>query len=598
MRTQKRLPSLLRATALAVLIGSVAFWLVGGPLSRLELAASDFLFLIRGPLEEESQVVLVAIDDASFSYTGLQWPWPRDYLAQIVNAVAAGNPRAVALDIFFYEASTPPADTALALAIHDAGNVVLVNNITFQSQEAFALQQLNRPIPELEAASASLGLTNFPHDADGTVRRLLAYQSHQDEILYSWAMQLVRLYDGAAGFELHDNQVVIGDRLVELDGPYLLVNYRGPANSVPTYPAYQVAERKVSPRTFADKVVIIGVTSESLHDSYATPFGSSPPMPGAEINAHAVDMILKGDYLHPVGGVRGLVLTVFAALLSIALTLRLRPLGGLIAVLLLGVLQLVLDAFLFTRANVLLPIVGPLMAIGATYVVGTSIQLYEERRTRMYVRSLFERYVAPAIIDQMLAQPDSYLSGQRRELTILFSDIRGFTSLSETLSPNEVVLILNEYLSAMTQIIFRHEGTVDKFEGDAILAFFNAPLPVEDHATKAIRCASEMIAHLEEIQARWAAAGQFTLEIGIGINTGEVFVGNIGSAQRMDYTVIGDAVNLASRLQDLTKQQGVSILFSRATHEKLDPAIKTRFVATTQVKGRVQAVDVYTVETV
>jgi adenylate cyclase len=595
--TQNRLTSVLRAAGLAVVIGGLAFWLTTGPLARLELAAGDLLFQARGPLPGESQVVLVAIDDASFNSTRLQWPWPRDYLAQIVNAIAIGHPRAIAIDIFFYESTTPEADTALALAIRDAGNVVVVHDIVFHAQDAFQSRKLNRPIPEIEAAAAALGLANFPRDADGAVRCLPAYQSHSDRVLYSWAMQLARLYQGEEDFDLlSGDRVMIGDHPVDLDRGCLLVNYRGPAGSVPYYPAYQVAERTIDPGVFAGKIVIVGATSESLHDNYATPFGSAPPMPGAEINAHAVDTILSQRFIHPLSGVGCLALTVGLTLLSTGAALRLRPLGGLIAVGALMALQAVLAVLLFARDGVLLPVAGPLMATGLTYVGGTGVQFYEEQRRRAYMRSLFERYVAPAVIDAMLSQPENYLSGQRREMTILFSDIRGFTSLAEKLSPGEVVDILNEYLSAMTEVIFQHEGTVDKFEGDAILAFFNAPLTVEDHPTRAVRCAMAMIERLGVMQTRWSATGQYVLEVGIGINTGEAFVGNIGSARRMNYTVIGDAVNLASRLQDLTKEVGIPIVFSEATCEKLPPGAKTRFVINAHVRGRVQPVNVYTIE--
>ncbi len=636
-----RLFAIARTVGLPVVIGILVFWLTGSVLIGLELAAGDVLFKLRGAQPEKgSHVVIVAIDDASFTQNGLQWPWPRDYIAKIVDGVAAGNPRAVAIDVLFYEASALDSATDLAFALEgaaaddptveqalesmsekipalaqtlegavdrdailarslqDAGNIVLVNNITTQVQGNAVLRQLNRPLPVLDEAAASVGLTNFPRDADGTVRRLLAFQSHQDQLLFSWAMQVARLYLGESDFDVWSRDLVfIGDHAVQLEGQYLIVNYSGPAGIIPYVSAYQVADGIADPQIFNDKIVLIGATSESLHDSYPTPFGSQPPMPGVEINAHAIDTLLTQQFVQPVGDMGRLVLATVAAFIGIGLALRLRPLTGLGAVVVLVVVYALAAAVLFIQIRMTLPIVAPLLSIGLTYVAGTSIQLYVERAKRAQVRALFDRYVAPAAIDEMLSQPESYaLSGQRREMTILFSDIRGFTSLSEQLSPDEVVKILNEYLGVMTDLIFKHEGTVDKFEGDAILAIWNAPLPVPDHANKAVQCAIEMAQTLSEMQKQWEATGHLVLRNGIGINTGTCFVGNIGSAQRMDYTVIGDTVNLAARLEALTKEVGVQVLFTEATVEQLDPELRPRFVTSATVKGRVKPVNVYTVD--
>ena len=589
---------LARSVGLALVIGVLTYWLAGGVLSRLELFARDVMFQIRGPLDTPQTVALVAIDDASFTQNGLQWPWPRDYLAKIIDNISAGHPKVIAMDILFYEATTADKDQALADAISRAGNVVLVNDISTEVRSGVTIRQLNRPIPVIDQAVAALGLTNFPRDPDGEVRRLLAFQSHNGELLYAWSMQVARLYYGADSFNvISANQLDIGSHTVPLKNQYLLVDYQGPAGSVPYYSAYQVADGLVDSKLFEDKVVILGATSSSLHDEYPTPYASEPPMPGAEINAQAIDAVLQGRFLHPTSDIINVVLAVLAALIGTALTLRLKPIPGLAAVIALIALYGIASAVIFINTRMQMPITGPVLALGLTFVTSTSIQLYEEQRQRARVRGLFERYVSPAAIDQMLGKADiDALSGDRREMTILFSDIRGFTSLSEKLAPDEVVRILNEYLEAMTEIIFKHHGTVDKFEGDAILAIWNAPLLVEDHPSDAVRCAIEMAQRLSEMGEKWAATGQNVLRNGIGINTGMCFVGNIGSVRRMDYTVIGDTVNLASRLEALTKEVGVQILFAESTAEKLPPEIRTKYVTTAQVKGRTQGVRVYTVE--
>lgn len=592
----QRIPNRVRLLAVAVAIGLLSFWLASGLLApQLELPASDLLFRLRGPVEQESAAVIVAIDDASFSQTGLQWPWPREYLAEIVEAIDAGDPRVIIIDIGFYEASNPEGDRLLADAIGQAGNVILANDIATQNVGGSEVRQLRKPIPELEQVAASLGLSNFPRDEDVTVRRILAFQEHNNALYFSWAMQAARIYSGAEEFAVESrSRVWIGEQAVELERQYLTINYTGPAGHIPTYSAYQVADGTLDPGVFSGKIVIVGATGEILHDTYPTPFGSEPPMPGVEVGANAVNTILGGRYVRTPGLAVKVLLPLLAAVLGMQI-MQLKPATALAAIAATLVLYGALLVGLFIQARIILPITAPMLALLLSYLTGTSEQLYDERRRRAYVRSLFERYVAPAAIDQMLAQPESYaLSGQRRDLTILFSDIRGFTAMSELLSPNEVVDILNEYLSAMTEILFKHEGTIDKFEGDAILAFFNAPLEVGDHASKAVLCAQEMIERVNELQDYWQSHGRGGLKIGIGIHTGQAFVGNIGSTRRMDYTVIGDTVNLASRLQDLTKEHGVPILFSEATRHQLDPNIETQFVANAQVKGRVQPVNVYT----
>ncbi|MBN1148857.1 MAG: adenylate/guanylate cyclase domain-containing protein [Anaerolineales bacterium] len=589
-----------RWAALALFIGSLAFWLLSGPFAGLELAAADLLFRLRGPLGDESAVVIVAIDDVSFAESGLQWPWPRDYLAGIVEAIAAGNPDVIALDIMFYERSGQEADSALARALAEAGNVALIRSITTEvdSHAGYLRSQLNVLVPEIEAAAAAVGLVNVPRDQDGKVRRILAFQEFQGQLFFSWVMQVARLYLGEESFRVvSPQQAYIGATPVELQAQHLLVNFRGLPRSVPYYSAHAVAAGLVPAGQFTGKIVLVGATSESLHDSYPTPFGAEPPMPGVEINAHAIDTILEGRFIHPAGSWLRLLLAVLGSFLALWPSLRLRPLAALAAVAAGISIYLVAAALLFSFFGSILPMLAPLLAAALAFIVATSLQLYAEQRARARIRSLFDRYVSPASIDRMLADPQGYLIAEdRRHVTILFSDIRGFTSLSENLAPAEVVAVLNPYLAAMTEVIFKYEGTVDKFEGDAILAVFNAPLDVSDHPTKAVRCALEMLARLAEMQAEWTARIGRPLQIGIGVNTGYAFVGNIGSHRRLDYTVIGDAVNLASRLQDLTKQFGIPILFSKTTCEMLDAAIKTRFVAAEVVKGRIQPVEIYTVD--
>lgn len=592
-----------RWLSVAVLIGLLSVWLAASILHPLELFAQDLLFRLRGPLETSEDVVLVAIDDASFAQNNLQWPWPRSYIARIVDNVAAGDPSVIAIDVQFYEPSNSAQDARLAQAVREAGNVVLVEDISADERQGFSLRQLNQPLPELREAAAALGLAQFQRDEDGTLRQLLAFGSHNGAVYTSFAMQIARLHLGAGGFNpISPDAIGFDGHVVRLNNQYLRVNFRGPAReTIPYYSAYQVAEGLVDPRVFAGKVVILGATAETipLYDSYPTPFGSVPPMPGAEINAQAVDTILNNRELTGTPLLAGVIISVSAALVVAVLVVRLRLLHS---VMVFGVMAVAYGAIsyaFFAGANVILPVFAPSLAASLMFVGMTTARLYVEQRTRMRVRALFERYVSPAAIDQMLDSPDEVMvGGVRREVTVMFSDIRGFTALSERLAPEEVVEILNDYLGMMTSIIFKHQGTVDKFEGDGILAIWNAPLPVEDHPGRAVACAIEMTHKLAEMQQRWEATGQRVLHHGIGIHTGVCFVGNIGSAQRMDYTVIGDGVNLAARVEALTKELGVQILYTEATYQQLGESIQSRFATSARVIGREQPVQLYTVDPV
>jgi len=251
---------------------------------------------------------------------------------------------------------------------------------------------------------------------------------------------------------------------------------------------------------------------------------------------------------------------------------------------------------LFVWGNQIWPLVSPLTATLAGFTLAITDRVGLEQLEKQQARSMLSRYLAPGLVKEMLKNPaSSQLGGNRADLTVLFSDIRGFTSLSERLQPEEVVELLNEYLSVMTDLIFRHGGTIDKFSGDGILAFWGAPQCHEDDAARALRTALEMRDRLAELEEQWQGRTQAPLEIGVGINTGEALVGNIGSQRRMDYTIIGDTVNLASRLQDLTKEYGIPILISGSTQARVKEIFPVSFVDTIQVRGRQQPVDLYTV---
>jgi adenylate cyclase len=348
------------------------------------------------------------------------------------------------------------------------------------------------------------------------------------------------------------------------------------------------------PDSLRGKVVFVAVTAAGLQDVRETPLG---PQPGVIIHATALDNLLSGDFMRRAPGWANAGMVALTALAAAgAATLVVSAAGGTAAALLV-VLLAAAAAWAAFAAGVWLDAAAPALAGGLAYAGAQAANYVTEGRARRRVRGLMSRYVNPEIVRRLADEDhDLMLGGQRVPLTILFSDIRGFTSLSEKLSAEQVVAMLNEYLGEMTEIVFAHGGTLDKFIGDAVMALWGAPLPVDDHARRAAECALAMTAALERLNARWSESGEGAagLRIGIGINTGEAVVGNIGSLRhKLEYTAIGDAVNLASRLEGLNKEMGTTIIVSEATRAALGEGFDTAPLKEVNVKGKEQAVLVH-----
>jgi adenylate cyclase len=584
---------LLLGIALLLLLAELAD--IYTPLERLELAARDVMMRLGGARPPAAPIVIVAIDDFSFNWTGYQWPWPRAYLAQIVDRLNEAGARLVGVDVFLFEADPDPAgDDALAAALARPPFSVSVAHIfTDPLQDAVTLKL---PRPAYRQALDGIGVTAFSFDDDAITRSIRAYQNYGDQVYYHWAFEVARLYLGVdAPSNPTPSSLAFNGQAVPLTGGNLLINYAGPGGVYPFYPAARVALGDIPAGAFRDKIVLIGATSESLKDTYPTPFATAAPMAGVEIVANAIETLLLGQYLR--------LTTPWAALLLIA---AMAALAGLInrsprpslTVLWLGLGMAVYAGIVylvFTRAGWLLPLTGPELMLFLGVVLPTLEQAVSQELEKRRVRSLFTRFISPEMVDQLLATQDINSLNKRANLTILFADIRGFTSLSEKLTPEEVVMLLNPYLAAMTDVILRRGGTVDKYEGDAIVAFFGEPLPCADHARRAASAALEMLAELDRLRAGWQSEGRLPgpFEIGVGLNSGEVFVGLVGSAQRVNYTVIGDNVNLAARLQELSKTYAWPVIISESTAQAIQDEFEVEYLEDAALKGKSEPVKVY-----
>jgi adenylate cyclase len=601
----------LLAGGLLGLVVALASWVdplgyhnpLGYYFSVAELKALDSQFDLRGPLPASSPIVIVSVDEGSNDeleltdegplhhdegdlHPALSWPWPREIHAKFLDIVSAGRPAVIGLDILFAERSGrgPADDAALAAAIKRAGNVVLAAALTLTvvHEPEVDKEDLNPPIPEVREGAAGFGFANFDIDADTFLRRATLWRRFQDKEIPSFALLVLR-EAGKRGIQ--------GAGL--LPGPRFLINYRGGPGTFRTIPYYQVIRSEVRPETFAGKIVLVGATSRVLHDLFPTPFAPTGDMPGVEVHANVLETLLLGIPIQPVPREIPQALTVLAGAFAVWAGSTRRPFRAFAVVAGAGVVYLGLTHAAFVGWRYWMPAVSVPLALALGYS-GAAVQnfLNEQREKRR-----LSRFFSPSVVREIVRSHDAgdSLQSSRRRLTVLFSDIRGFTTLSERLPPEGVVEFLREYLTVMTDAVFKHGGTVDKYIGDAIMALYNVPFESPDHAAQAVRTALEFQRRLDGLAARFGPRLGAPLRCGVGIHTGDAVVGTLGSEQRLEYTAIGDTVNLGSRLESITKDFEVPIVISEATWVEVKDLFSTRYLGEVTVKGKEVPVKIYTV---
>jgi adenylate cyclase len=598
-----RLALLIGVTALILLLQIAALFPgVTTPIERVELSARDLLMRMRGEQAPATDIVIVAIDDFSFNWTGFQWPWPRSYLAEIVDQVNAGGGRVVGVDIFLFEPDKDPAnDEMFARSLGQAPAAVSVVQITHDTQQGFEISTISQPLSPYRQSLDGLGVTTFTRDEDAIVRTVRAYDSYNNETYYHWAFEISRLYLGVERpTQVTNSSIQFNGQTVPLrPGGEIIVNFAGPAETYPTYSASEVHDGIIleqDPDAFRDKIVLIGATSVTLQDIHPTPFSSQNPTPGVEIVANAIDTIVTGNYIREAAPWLAFLITLAAALIASLISSSKHPTRTVVLMISIMLIYAITAVVIYFRQRYVLPLIAPQFMLFLGVVLPTLEQAVSQELEKRRVHTLFSRFISPEMVDQMMATQDLNSLNKRSDVTIIFSDIRGFTTLSEKLAPEDVVALLNPYLEAMTQVIYEHGGTVDKYEGDAIIAFFGEPVHYKDHAARALRASLDMRKALEALRKKWEKEGRPSqIEMGIGVNSGEVFVGLLGSAQRINYTVIGDNANLASRLQDLTKTYAWPVLISESTWQQVKDEFDTELADAVVVKGKTQPVNVYKV---
>lgn len=595
--------------------------LITGVLAPLEGWAVDVMQRLRGPRPADPRIVVCAIDGGSIDRYG-RWPWPRTRIASLVDRLSAAGARTIAFDVVFSEPSRygpgfdlRSEDLALAEAMERSRGTVLsfffetsvvrsdpsgrpadlrfradpdnllpaTFDVVFGAAESFPLPEYPKAEPNLNLfarAAASQGFTTNRREAGVSRRQGLAAR-FGGAVYPALPLRAVAHFQGVElALERHRGlpRVLLGERPVEVDGTgRLWLSYPGPADSFDVIPVHEVLDGERSPEQlselFADKLVFVGATETGIGDFTATPFGTE--IPGVLVQAAVADNLLSGEFLKEAGVPRTVS---FAALLLLGLLVAFlvaaverHLVGSLVAIALVaGWPVLCFGAFLLRgwHLELVAPAGAGLLALVASlrYQVGTV-----DARAR-FIRRTFERYVSQAVVEEMLRHPERVrLGGERRELTVLFSDIRGFTSISERLAPEEVAALINGFFTPMTRVVLEQGGTLDKYMGDALMAFFGAPVTQEDHAVRACRAALAMRAELERLNLVWRKDGRLPegvdVGLGIGLNSGPMSVGNMGSEQVFDYTVLGDDVNLGSRVEGLNKLFGTEILVTGATVE-------------------------------
>ncbi|PTL60399.1 CHASE2 domain-containing protein [Paraconexibacter algicola] len=597
----------LRAQRLLVLplLGTIAIAVVLAAtpvLDGLERASGDVRFAVRGEQTPREDLVVVAVDDRTFSDLDQRWPFPRSLHARAIERIAADRPRAIVYDVQFSEETDPDcdpddpditdacieaieSDNALLLALREAGDVVLA---TTEVSAAGRPNLLGGDPEALAFSRARPGIALFPIDPGGVYRRGRVRQAGLPTLAVATA------------------EVVRGRRLDPTTVPQdpFLIDYAGPPGTVPQVSFSSVVGPRPVPRgTFRDRIVVVGPVATTLQDVHPTSFASAGEMSGAEIQANAIATVLDGFPLRTAPRWLAVLLAAMLAGLPVAAGARLgggaRNAALLAAVALVAAGLLVGAALLAFSGGFVLPVAAPLVALALGTVVALVTGSVREAVEREFTRRVFARFVSDDVVDQVLARAERdgslRLGGERMETTVLLSDIRGFTTFSERNRPEVVLELLNRYLSTMTEAILDRGGTVTGFLGDGIIAVFGAPVPHPDHADRAVRAAQDMLVRCAAFNAELAAEGRdVEFRMGIGLNSGPVMAGNVGSQRRLDYTVIGDVVNTAARLEGATKGTPHDLFVAGATYQALlEDHPELVFHDTIALRGRAAGVPVY-----
>jgi len=625
--------------SIAITIGSIIMALFLGQMTTflsLENDLLDYRFKLRGQLDiSESPIVILAIDDQSDESTPHRWPWPRAYFAHVIDNLVEAGVKAIGIDIIFDQPDVngPESDALFAEVLSRYDNVIIAGKIEAPRGRT-DLVTLVDPYDKFVETGVSWGLVSFDLDADGFYRRYLIGQTFNDSVYGSFATEVIKKYlkmDPRTEVKSLPDKFIFGPYEIPKYNSYsTLINYIGPARTFPHYsfdavlddvdfdlreeydldvfddpgdPDLGLPPGLLFSGQLKDKIVLIGYTMQELHDEFPTPFLEARDSEGrliqvltngVEIHANAVNMILTENYLSKIGFGYQLGIVILLVILVYLFSRYLPTLVGSIITSLLIIGYFVFAFWIFTNGNLIFEISTPLLAIVFSFGGYNLYQYILSQHEKRMIQGAFSHYVPAKVVKEIIENPDKLtLGGEERIVTVMFSDVAGFTPISEKLTPAQLVQLLNEYLTEMTDIILANDGIIDKYEGDAIMAEFGMPVPYENHAYMACKAALQMQKKLYFLREKWQKEGKPPLRARIGINTGEVIVGNMGSRNVFDYTVMGDHVNLGSRLEGANKFYGTSIMISEFTYDRIKSDYYTRELDLIRVKGKEKPIKVF-----
>lgn len=647
----KQLLIILSAAVSTIIITQDSLLLIS-PLKDLELKLIDKRFTERGPIDisDSSDVIIVEITQGCYDQIPKpynRWPWPRFIFAKVIDNLTKANAKAIGIDINFSNVDqfSLANDSIMRRAIRKSGKVVLAGKIDVAREKLF--EEGKSYITNLKEdygnifyeADSSIGIVQVPADNDGVFRRYVPYikSNISNKLIPSFGFALLNKYYGlpknSTAVRNDGGFNIAGKSIPKFDRNSVLINFYGSSRTFPhiklidilddqEFKTVDEIELGVELNTwdnpdggwlysgkFKDKIVIIGSTMPEDRDILPISFSKGKQkgdnlIYGVEFHANIIQNIIRNDFLYSQSKASEILIILLMTIYSFIITSFLRKIKfsiglviELLNIIVIGVSIYFLyrfSVFFFIEKKLVIAVVSPSLALIVGYFSSTAYHFLRERQQNVLIKGMFSHYVSKTVVNELISNPYKLrLGGEKKNLTVLFSDIAGFTTFAEKKDPEELVSFINQFLNEMSEIIIANDGTVDKYLGDAVMAFWGAPLEVQDHAYKACLTALQMQTRLAQLRELWSKRGEASIHIRIGINSGEVIVGNIGGEKRFDYTVLGDNVNLASRLEGANKEYGTSIMISESTYELVKDKFLVRHLDVIRVKGKTKPTTVY-----
>lgn len=622
---------------------------------NFELNQIDERFQFRGSkkLNDTSDIIILEIND--ITYKGIpapynSWPFPRNFFAKVIRNLTAAGVKAIGIDIVMSSADKYNTinDSLFALALRDCKNVVLGGKVDFQISEiqsnngnssSYELQNKDDNYGNIFFdVDSSIGIVNVVSDNDGVVRRYLPFRINQGgERIPTFGFQILNKFYGKSNkYTITNDKLYFhynSKRIPKFDKASFLIDFWGGDKYFPRFNFLDVlddSEFKTSEEIdyeedinvwddssfgiknsgiFKNKIVLIGSTLPEDKDIIPISFSRGEKkgdnlIYGIELHGHLIHSVIKDNYLYNIPIVFSILSIIFLTAFVFAISSKLKgykvkysfllEIFNILLIILLFALVRYISLSLFANNNIIISTLGLYSAILFGYFSSTAYHFIIEKKQKTAIKGMFSQYLSGAVVEQLISDPSKLkLGGEKKELTVLFSDIAEFSTFSESQKPEDLIHFLNDYLTEMTGEVFINKGTLDKYLGDSVMAFWGAPLEIEEHSYYACKTAISMQKKLKSLQGKWGKNNQDLFFTRIGINTGDVIVGNIGGEQRFDYTVIGDNVNLASRLEGVNKMYGTKIIISESTYEKVKVSFICRELDSIRVKGRMKPLKIY-----